>query len=209
MSKTRVRRAPGGSCCRSLRELRRVRHHGGNSLFRPKRASRMGYRAFRETRMATGIERSRRPNSPFSRPHRRGRLRLPRTSRVAECGKCDACHDASTRPFWSKRTRRMGYPSMGSNRTATGIEPPEPPALKLGDRDEDEMLVRSPFAVTSREWAVGRRWVLEPCSGAGLGGSWGSPFRWSISGGMSRCCPRARRFAVPAVCDTRGSARAQ
>jgi len=33
----------------------------------------------------------------------------------------------------------MGYPSMGSNRTATGIEPPEPPALKLGDRDEDEM----------------------------------------------------------------------
>jgi hypothetical protein len=30
-------------------------------------------------------------------------------------------------------------PSMGSNRTATGIEPPEPPALKLGDRDEDEM----------------------------------------------------------------------
>jgi hypothetical protein len=38
---------------------------------------------------------------------------------VAKCGKCDACHDASTRPFWSKRTRRMGYPSMGSNRTAT------------------------------------------------------------------------------------------
>jgi hypothetical protein len=58
---------------------------------------------------------------------------------VAECGKCDACHDASTRAFWSKRTGRMGYPSMGSNRTATGIEPPEPPPLKLGDRDEDEM----------------------------------------------------------------------
>jgi hypothetical protein len=33
----------------------------------------------------------------------------------------------------------MGYPSMRLTRTATGIEPPEPPALKLGDRDEDEM----------------------------------------------------------------------
>ena len=38
-------------------------------------ASRMSYRAFRETRMATGIERSRRPNSPSWRPQRRGRLR--------------------------------------------------------------------------------------------------------------------------------------
>ncbi len=28
---------------------------------------------------------------------------------------------------------------MRSTRTATGIEPPEPPALKLGDRDEGEM----------------------------------------------------------------------
>jgi len=34
----------------------------------------------------------------------------PSTPRVANCGKCDACHDASSRPFWSKRTRRMGYP---------------------------------------------------------------------------------------------------
>src|SRR5436190_12812935 len=77
--------------------------------------------------------------------------------------------------------------------------------LVLVDISSLRHVVRSPFAVTSREWAVGRRWVLEPCSGAGLGGSWGSPFRWSISGGMSRCCPRARRFAVPAVSDTRAA----
>ena len=63
------------------------------------------------------------------------------------------------------------------------------------------VLVRSPFAVTSREWAVGRRWVLEPCSGAGLGGSGCSPFRWSISGGMSRCCrvPDVSRFPQSAT----------
>lgn len=39
------------------------RHHRSNSPFRPKWASQMGYRAFRGTRMATGIERSRRPNA--------------------------------------------------------------------------------------------------------------------------------------------------
>ena len=41
---------------------------GRNSPFRPKMGQSNGPpRAFRETRMATGIERSRRPNSPFSR----------------------------------------------------------------------------------------------------------------------------------------------
>jgi hypothetical protein len=118
----------------------------------------------------------------------------------------------------SDRTRAVGgVPPLGATESST-VTPsrksrlpgchPLPPAAALQGLGESD-LVRSPFAVTSREWAVGRRWVLEPCSGAGLGGSWGSPFRWSISGGMSRCCPRARRFAVPAVCDTRGSARAQ
>src|SRR6266480_6896996 len=53
--------------------------------------------------------------------------------------------------------------------------------LVLVDISSLRHVVRSPFAVTSREWALGRRWVLEPCSGAGLGGSWvahsAGPFR--------------------------------
>jgi hypothetical protein len=61
---------------RVLREVRRVRHLRSNGSFRPRRTSQMGYRAFRGTRMATGIQRSRRPNSPFSRPGRVGRLRF-------------------------------------------------------------------------------------------------------------------------------------
>jgi len=57
-------------------QLRRVRHHLGNSLFRPKNGpAEWATEHFRETRMATGIERSRRPKSPSSRPQRRGRLR--------------------------------------------------------------------------------------------------------------------------------------
>jgi hypothetical protein len=45
------------------------------SSFRTKWTSQMGYRASRGTRIVTGIRRSRRPNSPFSRQHRRSRSR--------------------------------------------------------------------------------------------------------------------------------------
>jgi hypothetical protein len=61
---------------------------------------------------------------------------MPRRS-LREVRRLPRCQHS---PVLVKTDPSNGLPeSMGSNRTATGIEPPEPPALKLGDRDEDEM----------------------------------------------------------------------
>ena len=95
--------------------------------------------------------------------------------------------DARLTSTLGRRTRRATVPDLGLIEPAWGLARPN-----LGR--PDSTMVRSPFAVTSREWAVGRRWVLEPCSGAGLGGSWGNPFRWSISWGNEPLLPACQTF---------------
>jgi hypothetical protein len=154
------------------------RHHRSNSPFRPKWASQMGYRAFRGTRMATGIERSRRPNGPFSRPRRRGRLHLyasdfdaPGTGRAF----------TKVRQRVGKATRQTAamHPSPWPNGSLWATEA-SPPRTRAVNGAVGELRTRA-----ARPSPNTRHGILQPGAYSGLTGLREAP----------SCLPSAQRVA--------------